>query len=349
MLNRHQRLVARSVGPALLAALALGLTGCNPKVSITIGPPPEGGPLVQHTVLEEPGAAEGVVAMIDVRGIIADVRAPGFLGSTPSPTDQLVARLDAAAKDEGVKAVVLRINSPGGTVTGSDIMFREVRRFAERTKKPVIASLGEVAASGGYYLACSADAIVAQPTTITGSIGVIIPTINFSEGLSRIGITSRDVMSGPNKNMASPFEPIREGNYAVLQGIVDEFYGRFTALVVERRPGFSVSEHPEAVDGRILTGARAVEIGLADREGGVREAFELAKTKAGLKSARLIKFTSPEDRPRTPYAAAGDLVPSAGSAEQEINLVQVRLDGTALPGPASGASGVYYLWLPGRE
>jgi len=332
-----------------VALLLASPAGCTPKISVTVGPPAEGGPLVAQTVLDEPGPSEGTIALIDVRGLISDVRMPGLLGSVPSPTDQLVARLDAAAKDSNVKAIILRINSPGGTVTGSDIMFHEVRRFAEKTGKPVIASLGEVAASGGYYLACSADIIVAQPTTITGSIGVIIPTINFSDGLGRIGIKSRDVISGPNKNMASPFEPVREGNYVVLQGIVDEFYARFKLIVTERRPPFSLAATPEAVDGRVMTGARAVEIGLADQEGSIRDAYELAKTKAGLKTGRLVKFTSPDDRPRTPYAAVDGLTPEGRAGEQEINLVQIRLDSATLPGLASGASGVYYLWLPGRE
>lgn len=334
----------------LLPACGLLLGACTPKISISVGPPPEGGPLVAQTVIDEPGAAEGTVAMIDVRGLIADVRMPGLLASSPSPVDQLVARLDAAAKDPGVRAVILRINSPGGTVTGSDIMFREVRRFSEISTKPVVASLGEVAASGGYYLACSADRIVAQPTSITGSIGVIIPTINFSEGLNRIGIRSRDVVSGPNKDLASPFEPIKENQYAVLQGVVDEFYARFKSVVTERRPAFKLDAHPEAVDGRVMTGAHAVSIGLADREGGVREAFALAKEMAGLKSARLVKFAGEDARPRTPYAAIDDLAPSESSGRgQEINLVQLRLDSATVPGLASGASGVYYLWMPGAQ
>lgn len=332
------------------ACAGILFSGCTPKINVNVGPPADNGELVARTVLDDPGSSDGTVAMIDVRGLISDVRMPGLLGSSPSPVDQLVARLNAAEKDSSVRAIILRINSPGGTVTGSDIMFHEVRRFAETTKKPVVASLGEVAASGGYYLACAADKIVVQPTTITGSIGVIIPTINFSEGLNRIGIKSRDVVSGPNKDLASPFEPIKEGQYAVLQGVVDEFYARFKGLVVERRPAFHLAATPDAVDGRVMTGAHAVAIGLADKEGGVREAFALAKELAGLKNARLVKFVGEDAKPRTPYASIDDLTLSESrSRDQEINLVQIRLDSMTLPGLASGASGVYYLWMPGAE
>jgi protease IV len=213
--------------------LASALTGgaCAP-LSVTIGVGPGDRKLHETTVLTDTGGDGDKVAMIDVRGLIADVREPALFGEGHNPVDEFLSRLERAGKDGSVKAVILRINSPGGTVTASDILYREVLRFRETTKKPVVASLGEVAASGGYYLALSADRIIAQPTSITGSIGVIIPTVNFSEGLSRIGIQSRSIKSGPNKDIANPLEPIREGQYAVLQGIVDEFYASFKGLVI---------------------------------------------------------------------------------------------------------------------
>jgi protease-4 len=261
--------------------------------------------------------------------------------------DELTARLRKAEEDSTVKAVVLRIDSPGGTVAASDMMYREVRGFAQRTGRPVVACLGEIAASGGYYLALSADRIVAEPTSITGSIGVIIPTVNVSEGLNRIGIRSRSITSRPNKDLANPLEPMREEHYAVLQALVDEYFDRFRGLVVERR-GASRGEGARALDmdrldmltdGRVMTGTKAAEAGLADQTGGVREAFETAKRLAGVRAAKLVKYHREDaDPPRSAYAQSG-----AGPPRSEINFLQLRLDSGALGVQSAGA---YYLWLP---
>jgi protease-4 len=256
--------------------------------------------LVETTVEADRNYGENKVALIDVRGLIAERTEAGLFSNGSSSVDELACRLKRAELDPQVKAVILRINSPGGTVTASDMMYREVRRFEEETKKPVIASFGEVAASGGYYLGLSADRIIAEPTSITGSIGVIIPTVNFSEGLARIGITSRSVKSGKNKDLGNPLEPAREEHFAVLQTTVDEFYAGFKALVVERRgraagEGMTTLDRAQLddlTDGRIVTGARAVAVGLADQTGGIRDAFRVAKSMAKIERARLVKYYS---------------------------------------------------------
>jgi protease-4 len=261
--------------------------------------------------------------------------------------DELVARLAKAEKDPAVRAVVLRINSPGGTVTGSHIMHAEVRRFAEESGKPVVACLSEIAASGGFYLALAADEIVAQPTTITGSIGVIIQTVNVSTGLAKIGVYARSVTSGPNKALASPFEPAKDEHYAILQGVVDQFYGRFRGLVHDRRPGVSEADLATYTDGRIVTGADAARVGLVDRTGDLRDAFEAAKSRAGLTHARLIKYHDRGASPRSAYARAGVPAPSAGAApggnSTTLNLLQVNVAGSLA---AAAGANFYYLWLP---
>lgn len=336
-----------SVLVGLSGAAALALPGCLPS-SVTVSLRPGREKLEQAVVLSDPGTPTAKVALIDVRGLIADVPAPGLLGDGPNPVDEVVTRLRAAEEDSAVKAVVLRINSPGGTVTGSDILYREVGSFRSRTGKPVVVSMGEIAASGGYYLSLAGDRIIAEPTTLTGSIGVIIPSINFSAGLNRIGIQSRSIKSGPNKDLANPLEPIRESQYAVLQGLVDEFYARFKGLVVERRPGLKAENLAETTDGRIITGARAAELGLVDELGGVREAFQAAKALADVKSGTLVKFiTGGAEGTRSPYASVSaprPVVMGDGAGGGELNLVQVKLDGP-VPG-APGLAGVYYLWGP---
>jgi protease-4 len=322
----------------LSLALVLGISGCGrPSITFALGP---GDERLQEAVVIEEGA-DVKVAQIDVRGLIADDRRAGWFGSGTNPVDDLVARLEKASKDGQVRAVLLRINSPGGTVAASESMYREVRRFREKSGKPVVVSMGEVAASGGYYLAMAGDEVIAQPSTITGSIGVIIPTVNFSDGLSRIGIHARSVKSGANKDLANPLEPMREEQYAVLQHMVDEFYAEFRSLVIERRNRPEVTAKANGLmDGRVFTGREAAEVGLVDRTGDLRDAFERAKTLAGLKSAKLVKYHSEGETPKTAYAAAP--APGVG-AGVEVNVLNVEgLE--SLLGFAGGRA--YYLWMP---
>lgn len=338
-----------TLGALLLSGIALApLVSCGPATfSVTLGQ--RDNRLVETAVITDERSSSAKVALIEVRGLIVDAATPGILGQGANPVDELVAALDKAAGDRAVRAVVLRIDSPGGSVTASDVMYREVRRFMERTDKPVVASLATVAASGGYYLALATDEIVTEPTSITGSIGVIFPTFNFSDAMQRWGIASRAVVSRPNKDLASPFEPMEEAHYQILQGLVDEQYARFRSLVVDRRPTLNTSRLDDATDGRIFTGMQALELGLADSAGGVREAFEVAKARAGLGGARLVRYHAPGERPRTPYSSAvatgsaasgGD---GGGTGQTEINLLQLRLPGS---GHWPMDAGAYYLWMP---
>ncbi len=333
----------KCLGLMLVACLLLSIPSCAPT-SVTFHFGAGDGRLDAAPVISEPGASGANVAVIDVRGVIVDAPQRGLFASYSSPVDDLVARLSRAETDPSIKAIILRINSPGGTVSASDTMYREVRRFSVQSKKPVVASLGEVAASGGYYLALGADTIIAQPTSITGSIGVIMPSMNFSEGMNRLGITSRSIKSGANKDLANPFEPMRESQYAVLQGMVDEFYAAFRGLVAARRPEIR-GNLDELADGRIVTGAYAVQSGLADAEGGLRDAFEAAKRLAGLKSANLVKFhPRGTAAPRSVYSFADVDAPPASTSGNEsaaINLLDIDLGGlSALQG------GAYYIWMP---
>lgn len=350
-----------SIITLLLAALAVA--GCSPvTVSFTLF---GDNARVREVEVDRDDRARQKVAIIDVRGMIAD-QPTGFLATRGSAVDELSAQLSRAEADRQVSAVILRINSPGGSVAASDMMYREIRRFSDRSGKPIIASLGEVAASGGYYIALAADHIVAEPTSITGSIGVIIPTFNFSEGLNRIGIYSRSVTSAGNKDLANPFEPVDEAHYAILQSMVDEFYGKFSSLVSERRSAQRLERSVAAplesavpkrsintedlhriTDGRIMTGLHAHRHGLVDDTGGIREAFEAAKTLAGLDAARLVKYYREDaGKPRSPFAAAPTASPGAapGSEGFEINLLQIR---GPLPGLAELQPGIaYYIYVP---
>lgn len=327
----------RSALASTLLVATISLAGCLPN-RLLIEVTAADAKLRETTVLSDP-APEAKVALIHVSGFLVDARIPGFLDAGQSPVDELVARLNRAERDPSVRAVLMRVNSPGGTVTGSAVMAREIRRFTETTGKPVIASMGEVAASGGCYVALAADRVIAEPTSITASIGVIIQTFNFSGGLEMIGVRGRALTSGPNKDMGNPFQREREEHFALLQGMVDSFYGSFRDHVLSRRPAFDAVAHADCLDGRVVTGADAARAGLVDGVGGLRDAFEAAKGMTGVARAKLVAYHDEGREPRTPFVAH---TPTAGAGD--INLVQINAG--ALFGGTPPGGGFYYLWTP---
>lgn len=330
---------------SLILASLLGVTGagllpgCMPR-SFTVSLDADRRELYEQQIIGGDTHAIAKVAMIDLTGIIADRGRPTIFGAGDNPVDEFLIRLNKAEQDSMVKAIVVRINSPGGTVTASDVLYTELRRASE-SGKPVVISMGEVAASGGYFVALAGDHLVAHPTAITGSIGVIIPTFNLSEGMSKIGIKGRAVVSGYNKNIADPFEPMNENHYAILQGMVDEFYSHFRELVVTRRPGHDPARLSTLTDGRVFTGLEAVDAGLADELGDIRTAFEAAKRLAGIERAKLVKYGYSQRGISTPYASAESPTPAAiGNVEARL----IDLPSTSLSSLQAGTA--YYIWLP---
>jgi protease-4 len=326
----------RLLASVLLLAFLLG-GGCLPsRFTIDLDPPPER--LHERTLVQ--GQSQMKVVMIPVDGLIADAPLPSLFGYGPNPVDELVRRLDKAANDPSVAAIVLRINSPGGTVTGSETMYREIVRFRETTDKPVVVAMGEIATSGGYYISLAADEIMAMPTTTTGSIGVLFETMNFSEGLEMIGVYSRAITSGPNKDIANPFEPMNEEHYAILQGTVDDMYARFRGLVETRRP--DIRDLATATDGRIFTGDRALEMGLIDSLGSVRDAHQRAQELAGVTGASMVTYTNVRvDVTGTPYSA------QASSQRTPLATANVSLFGPTIDEFLRHRPGFHYLWTPG--
>ena len=314
-------------------------TGCS-RLRFVIDAVPADEDLVETTVLQDEGAGrlfetDSKIAMIDVSGLIIDMEQSSLLMRRENPVARFAEALRKAEEDRDVRALIVRINSPGGTVTASAVVYRELLHFREQSTKPVVILMADVAASGGYYLACAGDEIIAHPTTVTGSIGVLMQTFNFAEGMRRIGIRADAITSGSNKSMGSPFEPMPPEHRELLQGIVNEFYQSFLAVVETERPELSAEDLAWITDGRVVTGARAAEVGLIDRVGDLRDAFEAAKQRAGLMHARLVKYHRPLDHVASPYAAAPLAAPQA-------NLVQLNV-----AAPMLGDNvGFYYLWDP---
>jgi protease-4 len=281
-----------------------------------------------------PGKGSNKIAIIEVEGMLINARTGGFLQPTENKVSLFKEQLDRAAADDHVKAVVLRVNSPGGTVTASDTMYQMLTRFKARTHKPVIASIQEVCASGGYYVSCASDAIVANPTSVVGSIGVIFNTFDASRGMDKIGIRAEAIKSGPLKDMGSPFKAIAPEERAVMQGMVDEYYARFVSVVKSHR---TVNDDTQrtATDGRVFSGEQAMKIGLVDRLGLLEDAIALARRMGDAPGARPVMF-------RRPYGYSGSIYANSEAPQPKANVTQLQIPGadSFLP------SGFYYLWQP---
>lgn len=191
----------------------------------------------------------------------------------------IVSQLVSYKKNSRIKAIILRINSPGGGVGPSQEIYREVRKTI-KTKK-VIASMGAVAASGGYYIASAADKIVASPGTITGSIGVIMEFIQLEELLKKIGISLEVLKSGEFKDIGSPHRKLSERDKEMIEGLLSDVQGQFVNAVAEGR-NLSVEKVEKIADGRVFSGARAKELGLVDKLGNFQDAVDLAKEVTGI-------------------------------------------------------------------
>jgi len=191
----------------------------------------------------------------------------------------LTEALDRFQDDDNIKAVVLRINSPGGAVAPCQEIYRAVKAL----KKPVVASMGSVAASGGLYVAAGGDVIMANPGTVTGSIGVILQSVEIAEAMDKLGLKSQTVKSGPFKDIGSPFREMRPEEKDLLQSVVEEVYEQFLADLASGRPKLKPEELRRLADGRIFSGAEAHRLGLVDELGGFEDAARLAAAMGGFK------------------------------------------------------------------
>ncbi|MBI4497448.1 MAG: signal peptide peptidase SppA [Chloroflexi bacterium] len=230
------------------------------------------------------------VALIHVVGAIQTGEGGGLLAPEGAFSGRITSQLRRAQRDASVRAVVLRVDSPGGGVTASDEIRNEVLRTRTEHGKPVVVSMGSLAASGGYYVSAPADRILANPTTITGSIGVITVIPNIQGLLEKVGIETDVLTTGPHKDMTSGLRPLSEADRQILQGVIDDSYERFVQVVAEGR-GMEAARVQELADGRIFSGRQAQEAGLVDDLGDLPEAITLAGTLAGITGRpRVIEY-----------------------------------------------------------
>jgi len=219
------------------------------------------------------------VAVISVTGLISD-------------SESTIEQLKKFVKDDSVKAIVLRINSPGGGVAPSQEIYEEVKKA--RAKKPVLSSMGALAASGGYYIACATQRVYANPGTITGSIGVIMPFMNVKDLVEKIGLKGMTVKSGVFKDMGSPMRDMTPQERELLQGVVDNVHLQFVNAVADGR-NLEREDVRRIADGRIFTGEQAKELGLVDVLGNLEDAVSDAG-KLGKISGEPKVVTSPKKK-----------------------------------------------------
>lgn len=226
------------------------------------------------------GRPAGAVGVISINGVIMCGRTSSGFWGTQTGSEDVVNRLRTAARDPGIRAVVLRLNSPGGTASGAQEIAAEVDGL-RRAGKKVVASMGDVAASGAYWIASRADKVIANPGTLTGSIGVIMQTQDLRGLYEKIGVGTETFKSGPHKDMGSPARAVTPEERAIFQSMVDDIYEQFLAAVAEGRK-MSLADIRRLADGRVFTGRQAREAGLVDELGNYREAVGIAGQLAGL-------------------------------------------------------------------
>lgn len=227
------------------------------------------------------------IAIIYVDGMIVGGRGQSTLLSESGGTDSLIKELHAARDDAAVKAVVLRINSPGGSAPASQEVGEELLKLRQ-TGKVVVTSMADMAASGGYWLAACTDKIYANSATLTGSIGVYMPYANWEELYKKIGISQEKIKSGPHKDIMSPDRPMTEEERAIIQAMVDDMYNQFVEVVATGR-NMDEARVRQLADGRIYTGRQAKELGLVDELGNMYDAIEGAAALAGISGKPQIK------------------------------------------------------------
>src|SRR5215204_6492585 len=293
-----------------------------------------GRPTVPAVYEEEWVAGNGpaVIAVVPVEGTIAP--ADNTLGGTqPTTTPEgLADALRQAGQDTNVVAVVLEINSPGGGVTASDEMHQSILDFRKNTGKPVVVSMGDTAASGGYYISTAADRIVANETTLTGSLGVIFEFNNFAEAADKYGIKQVVIKSGKYKDIGNAFREMKPEEREIFQSLVDQDYSEFVEVISEGRE-IPEDRVREIADGRVYSGSQAKGLGLVDSFGGLDEASAIAGKLAGTSDTIVVRYVQ---EPTLIETLMAHLVPQEPQAEQIMDAAGLDLE----PKP-------YYLYLPG--
>lgn len=338
--------------PMILVAVIAGLcAGCNrpfltdsrvtssnhvvSENEVVLHTPPvqNAGPLLEMPVIGDRCAAKKV-ALIDVDGLLINEERVGILSLGQNPVAVFREKLDYVASHPEFCGVVLRIHSPGGGVTATDIMARDLQAFKARTGLPVVACLMDVATGGAYYIAAGADQIVAHPTTLTGGVGVILNLYNLQDSLQQFNIVPLTVKAGENIDAGTPVQPLSKKSEERLQNIANEFHNRFIARIQERRPA-TIRIDRRTFDGRVFTAMEAKSLGLVDQIGYLDEAVASAAGPYASMGVNAVMLHRKNDWARSPY----DISPNTP--------VQRTLFPLDVPGLVRSRLPTFmYLWQP---
>jgi len=322
-MNRNYRLIY-----LLLLLSLIPLSGCAfVNVPIFASPTP-----FKEQVLEGEGRKK--ILLLDISGTISEQDKSGGLlgGRSASMVSQVRETLQKAEKDTDLAALLIRINSPGGTVTASDIIHHDIREFKKRKNIPVVACIMATGTSGGYYIATAADEIVAHPTAITGSIGVILMKFNVVGLMGKIGIEEQTVKSGDKKDIMSPFRRATPEEEKLAQEIINQLYSRFLDVAMERKGNkLTREELRKFADGRVYTAGQALTARLIDKTGYLDDVITDLRKSIGEEDAKVISYYRPGSYRGSIYAGA--------EAKDGFGEILGGLDSI------SGAS-FMYLWRP---
>ncbi len=332
----------------LLVLLAISFLGNLKSMVLAMLPISPGAAYVSgpqlHEVLVEDNRSSAKIAIVDIDGVIYG----GYVGAGDgSPVELAASQLQRAREDPRVKAVILRVNSPGGEVLAADEIARAVTEFQDKSGKPVIVSMEGLAASGGYYVSAPCRWIVANELSLTGSIGVIMHGYNYRGLLDKVGVRPQVYKSGRFKDMLSGEKAVVSPEEdAMIQKLIDETFGRFKAVIAEGRGRANRANEGKGrklagnwedfADGRVLSGRQAYDLGFVDELGTFKTAVSRAKAIAGVASANLVRYQQPP--------SFSDFFRLFGKAESTT----VKLDvGLSLPKLEVGR--LYFLFAPGAR
>jgi len=304
------------------------------------------GPRLEEGVLEDHGS-RNKIAVVPVDGIISShtTDQAGY-----NMVDVIKAELDRAKEDDRVKAVILKVDSPGGEVLASDQINRAITDFEDKSHKPVICSMGSLAASGGYYISVPCRWIEANRLTLTGSIGVIMEGLNYRGLMDKIGVEPMVYKSGKYKDMFSGMRETNEippGEHDMIQELIEQTYGIFTNVVAKGRTQAHLENSPDGraladdwqkfADGRVLSGSQALQLGLVDQLGDFQDAVKAAKRIAHISTANLIEYQERYD--------ISNFLSMFGQSSQAHDI---KID-FGVEAPKLQAGERYFLWLPSAD
>lgn len=312
-----------------LLCLSLLLCGCAaPRLNLFDATP---NPLQEYTL---EGSGKEKILIIGVQGTISDTPKQDLFGANPSLVEQVVVQLNKARHDSQIKAILLKVNSPGGTITASDLLYHEMADYKAKTGNKVAVIMMDLAASGAYYISLPADMIVAHPTTLTGSVGVIFMRPKAFALMDKIGLGVEINKFGRNKDMGSPFRESSTEDKQLMQNMVDRFGERFITLVKKHR-NLDPKAQELVATARIFHADEALQLKLIDKIGYLSDAVKDTRKLAGLADdARVVVYrraSVPED----------NYYNSSGASAQSINLSALHIE---LPEILNTKAGFYYLW-----